>query len=264
MRALEAEVVDAVWAATEPLLPAPPEHPLGCHRPRVPDRLCSVGAADPVDDRVRRGSTSKRSSTIRSPTRRCGPAATSGSRPGCSSSYAPKRSPRSTGSSGSTSAEVALDGSLHKAPYGGEGTGPNPTDRGKLGWKWSVAVGPSRRPDRLGDRRRQPQRRPHARAHPRRRRRGRAARRHRHDAPRPRLRLPAPCANGSPATASTDARHPTARHQGARARSSRCGSGCAGSSKRPTRGGRTTASCAATPTAAPATDTPRCASPPSS
>ena len=36
--------------------------------------------------------------------------------------------------------EVALDGSLHKAPYGGEGTGPNPCDRGKLGWKWSVAV----------------------------------------------------------------------------------------------------------------------------
>ena len=32
MRALEADVVDAVWAATEPLLPAPPEHPLGCHR----------------------------------------------------------------------------------------------------------------------------------------------------------------------------------------------------------------------------------------
>ena len=36
--------------------------------------------------------------------------------------------------------EVSLDGSLHKAPYGGEGTGPNPTDRAKLGWKWSVAV----------------------------------------------------------------------------------------------------------------------------
>ena len=34
---------------------------------------------------------------------------------------------------------VSLDGSLHKAPYGGEGTGPNPTDRGKCGWKWSVA-----------------------------------------------------------------------------------------------------------------------------
>jgi hypothetical protein len=35
--------------------------------------------------------------------------------------------------------DVALDGSLHKAPYGGEGTGPNTTDRAKLGWKWSVA-----------------------------------------------------------------------------------------------------------------------------
>ena len=35
--------------------------------------------------------------------------------------------------------EVGLDGSLHKAPCGGEDTGPNPTDRAKLGWKWSVA-----------------------------------------------------------------------------------------------------------------------------
>ena len=36
--------------------------------------------------------------------------------------------------------EVSIDGSLHKAPYGGEGTGRNPTDRAKLGWKWSVGV----------------------------------------------------------------------------------------------------------------------------
>jgi transposase len=34
---------------------------------------------------------------------------------------------------------VALDGSIHKAPCGGEGTGRSPVDRGKLGWKWSVA-----------------------------------------------------------------------------------------------------------------------------
>ena len=34
--------------------------------------------------------------------------------------------------------DVAVDGSLHKSPCGGEGTGKNPTDRGKLGWKWSV------------------------------------------------------------------------------------------------------------------------------
>ncbi|MCU0269908.1 MAG: transposase [Acidimicrobiales bacterium] len=36
--------------------------------------------------------------------------------------------------------EVAIDGSQHKAPFGGEGTGPNPTDRGKSGWKWSIAT----------------------------------------------------------------------------------------------------------------------------
>lgn len=36
--------------------------------------------------------------------------------------------------------DLAIDGSLHKAPDGGEGTGPNPTDRGKSGWKWSVAA----------------------------------------------------------------------------------------------------------------------------
>jgi hypothetical protein len=29
---------------------------------------------------------------------------------------------------------------LHKAPCGSEGTGPNPTDQAKIGWKWSVAT----------------------------------------------------------------------------------------------------------------------------
>jgi transposase len=40
MRALEPEVVDAVFAAIEPHLPGPSRsHPLGCHRPRTSDRL---------------------------------------------------------------------------------------------------------------------------------------------------------------------------------------------------------------------------------
>lgn len=29
---------DWLWERIEPLLPDPPPHPLGCHRPRVPDR----------------------------------------------------------------------------------------------------------------------------------------------------------------------------------------------------------------------------------
>jgi hypothetical protein len=34
--------------------------------------------------------------------------------------------------------DCSVDGSQHKAPVGGQGTGPSPTDRGKLGWKWSL------------------------------------------------------------------------------------------------------------------------------
>ena len=34
--------------------------------------------------------------------------------------------------------ECSVDGSQHKAPLGGEGTGPSPVDRGKRGWKWSL------------------------------------------------------------------------------------------------------------------------------
>ena len=41
MLALHPRVVDVMWAAIEPRLPAVvDEHPLGCHRRRVPDRTC--------------------------------------------------------------------------------------------------------------------------------------------------------------------------------------------------------------------------------
>ena len=36
--------------------------------------------------------------------------------------------------------DVAVDTTLNKAPCGGGGTGPNPTDRGKSGWKWSIST----------------------------------------------------------------------------------------------------------------------------
>ena len=42
MLASSPRVVDAVWSAVEPLLPRRPatNHPLGCHRPRMPDQVC--------------------------------------------------------------------------------------------------------------------------------------------------------------------------------------------------------------------------------
>ena len=36
--------------------------------------------------------------------------------------------------------DVCVDGSIHKAPCGGPGTGKSPVERGKLGWKWSIAT----------------------------------------------------------------------------------------------------------------------------
>lgn len=44
MRALDPEVVDAIWQTIEPLLPPRSQsHPLGCHRQRIDDRLCFRG-----------------------------------------------------------------------------------------------------------------------------------------------------------------------------------------------------------------------------
>lgn len=141
MRALEREVVDAVWASIEPLLPSPTStsHPLGCHRPRVPDRLCFWG----ILIRLTTGSSwvdieaildHQVSDTTLRARRDEWIAADVFERLKTEAVTAFDRI------IGLDMSEVAVDGSLHKAPYGGEGTGANPTDRAKLGWKWSVAV----------------------------------------------------------------------------------------------------------------------------
>jgi len=140
MRALEPEVVDAIWKAVEPLLPPPDRsHPLGCHRPRVPDRVCFRGilirlvtGASWVDiEAILDHQVSD--TTLRARRDEWIDAGV----------FETLKSEAMTAFDriiGLDLDEVSLDGSLHKAPYGGEGTGPNPTDRAKLGWKWSVAV----------------------------------------------------------------------------------------------------------------------------
>ena len=140
MRALEPEVFDAVWTAIEPLIPPPPRtHPLGCHRPRVSARLCFWG----ILVRLVTGCSWTSVEAIL----------------GYQVSDTTLRARRDEWLDagvfdlvrehalhaydkiiGLDLSEVAIDGSLHKAPCGGEGTGKNPTDRGKLGWKWSIAT----------------------------------------------------------------------------------------------------------------------------
>lgn len=137
MLALSPRVVDAVWAAVEPLLPPPPfdEHPLGCHRPRVAERDCFeailfrlvTGCSWDAAGRLGKGSET----TLRR--RRDEWLAT-----GVFDRLAEEALAAYDRIVGLDLSDCALDGSQHKAPSGGEGTGPNPCDRGKSGWKWSV------------------------------------------------------------------------------------------------------------------------------
>lgn len=140
MRALDAEVGDAVWAAVEPLLPRRNRpHPLGCHRRRVPDRLCFWGLLI----RLVTGSSwvdieavlERRVSDTTLRARRDEQIAAGVFDRLCAEALA-----AFDRIIGLDLSEVAVDGSLHKAPCGGEGTGKSPVDRGKLGWKWSVAA----------------------------------------------------------------------------------------------------------------------------
>jgi len=139
MLALDPRVADAVWQAVEGHLPArPPDtHPLGCHRPRIPDRDCFdgilirlvTGCSWDVAARLCKASeTSLRD-------RR-----TEWLVAGVFDKLVEEALAGYDRIIGLDLSEVAVDGSLHKAPCGGEGTGPNPTDRAKSGWKWSVAT----------------------------------------------------------------------------------------------------------------------------
>ena len=153
--------------------------------------------------------------------------------------------------------EVALDGSLHKAPCGGEGTGPNPTDRAKIGWKWSVATA-----CRSAGRSAEPTATTSACWSP-------------PSAPSPppgssktsepytwtgAMTIPL-CAAASPRSASTTSTS-NAEAPNSQEPTHRPGSGSAGSSNPPTPGCRTTDNSAATPTAEAPTATLPYASPP--
>ncbi len=138
MRALDPEVVDAIWEAVEPLLPVPDDdHPLGCHNPRISDRICfegimirlATGCSWQDAERLVAGRVSD--TTLRARRDEWIGAGVFGLLVDESLAAYDRIIEVNL-------LEVSVDGSQHKAPCGGEGTGPNPTDRGKLGWKWSL------------------------------------------------------------------------------------------------------------------------------
>ncbi len=137
MLALQPRVVDALWAAVEPQLPpaAPSAHPLGCHRRRLPDRgvfegilfRLVTGCSWDTAGRLGKGGET----TLRT-------RYNAWNADGVFDRVVAEALAGYDRIVGPDLTEVSLDGSAHKAPCGGEGTGPNPTDRGKRGWKWSV------------------------------------------------------------------------------------------------------------------------------
>jgi transposase len=138
VRALDPRVIDAAWAAVEHLLPRRPvdDHPLGCHRPRIADKVCFTG----IVYRLALGCSwvdagrlvGVGQATLR---RRRDEWADAG----VFDALVNEAIAGYDRIRGLDLSEVSVDGSLHKAPCGGEGTGPNPTDRAKKGWKWSIA-----------------------------------------------------------------------------------------------------------------------------
>lgn len=139
MRALDPEVVDAVWEQLKDLLPQrPDEHPLGCHRQRIDDRICFRGIVIRLatgcswEDAERLIDHAASDTTLRS--RR-----TEWLAAGVFDDLFHQAIDAYDRAGRLNLEHASVDGSLHKAPCGGPGSGKNPTDRAKLGWKWSIA-----------------------------------------------------------------------------------------------------------------------------
>jgi len=138
MRALDPEVVEVIWRAVEPLIPRRQvTHPLGCHRQRASDQACftvilvRLATGCSWEDAERLCGNVVSDTTVRDRRDEWIGA-------GVFDAIADEAMGGYDRIIGLDLSDVAVDGSLHKAPAGGEGTGPNPTDRGKLGWKWSI------------------------------------------------------------------------------------------------------------------------------
>lgn len=140
MRALDPEVKDIIWKAIEPLIPIPVDtHPLGRHRRRKSNRDCfevmlvRLVTGCSWEDAERLCGNKVSDTTVRS--RRDEWVAA-----GVYDAIATEAIEAFDKIIGLDLCDVSADGSLHKAPAGGQGTGKNPTDRSKLGWKWSILV----------------------------------------------------------------------------------------------------------------------------
>ena len=137
MLALTPRVVDALWEAFVPQIPEreEPVHPLGCHRRRIADRdvfeailfRLVTGCSWDVAGRLGKGGET----TLRN-------RYNGWNTGGAFDRLVAEAIEGYDRIVGLDLSDVSVDGSAHKAPCGGEGTGKSPVDRGKSGWKWSL------------------------------------------------------------------------------------------------------------------------------
>lgn len=130
-------ISDALWKQIEPLLPPPKKHPLGCHRPRVPDRDamnailyvsrtgCQWSALDTTN-------ICKHSSAHRR--------FTEWAEAGVFEKLWKKGLLKYDTLKGINWRWLSMDGAITKSPLGGKKSGKNPTDRAKQGTKRSMLV----------------------------------------------------------------------------------------------------------------------------
>ena len=140
MPTLPVSLLDPIWQEFAALLPprpiVAPTHPLGCHRPRVPDRVVFehvVAALVHGSGYERIASPGCSDRTIRRRLREWAEAGLAETLHGLALRHYDRMI-------GLELEDVAVDTCITKAPCGGKKAGRSPVDRGKLGRKRSTAT----------------------------------------------------------------------------------------------------------------------------
>lgn len=139
MYALDPAVHGPVFETIKDLIPPPPRHPLGCHRRRVPDKVCFAailyrlvtGASWETIEAIIGYQVSD--TTLRSRYHEWVDA-------GIFEQLAAQAINGYHRLIGLDLSAVCIDGSDHLAPCGGKGTGHGIKHPGRLSWKWCLAV----------------------------------------------------------------------------------------------------------------------------
>lgn len=135
MPALPSSVIDPLWIQFEALLPAHEDtHPLGCHRPRITDRL----VFDKLVTRLVLGGAYTKHADHRVSATTLRTRRDEWIHAGVFAALEQIVLETFDQVIGLDLEHLTIDGCCVKAPCGGDNTGPNPTDRGKSGQKRSV------------------------------------------------------------------------------------------------------------------------------